>query len=242
VKTIADSVRSRRVPLFIAAMMNCITGATVVAQTPDFYGRYVGVLTIEEPAEYLLTEAGQNSFDSYDPNYGDPRQWNDCAPEGIPALLLTPGVATVDLLEVNGSIEMRYERDDAIRTVHMDTDQLIETQSDTVLGYSRGNWADDVLVIETTHLTGGVVIAQTSYPLSPDAHVTERYWREPGGSDLRMEVVVDDPVNYVEPVRIARTWAWSPDAPLLPWDCVSLGPRHSDELDVSELRRMLEEQ
>ena len=34
----------------------------------------------------------------------------------------------------------------------------------------------------------------------------------------------------------------SPDAPLLPWDCVGLGQRHSENLDISELRRMLEEQ
>jgi hypothetical protein len=217
--------------------------ATAFAQTLNFYGRYVGVLTIEEPTEYFLTELGQNSYDNYDPNYGDPRQWDDCAPEGIPALLLTLGVATVDLLEVDdGNIEMRYERDDAIRTVHMNAARSAEGQSGSVLGYSHGYWADDALTIETTNLTGGVVIAQTSYPLSADAHVTERYWRESGGNDLKMEVVVDDPLNYSEPVRIGRTWVWSPDSPLLPWACVGLGQRYNDELDISELRRLLEEQ
>jgi hypothetical protein len=239
-KMFIGRIRSGRIALFLVVLMG---SGTAFAQTLYFYGRYVGVLTIEEPTEYFLTELGQNSYDNYDPNYGDPRQWDDCAPEGIPALLLTPGVATVDLLEVDdGNIEMRYERDDAIRTVHMNTARSAEGQSDSVLGYSHGYWADNVLTIETTNLTGGVVIAQTSYPLSADAHVTERYWREPGENDLKMEVVVDDPLNYSEPVRIGRTWVWSPDAPLLPWACVGLGQRYNDELDISELRRLLEEQ
>lgn len=236
------TARARQIMLCVVAVAAFIASVTARAQTPDFYGRYVGVLTIEEPAEYLLTEAGQNSFDNYDPNYGDPRQWDDCAPEGIPALLLTPGVATVDLLEVAGNIEMRYERDDAVRTIHMDDDAPAEAQSDTVLGYSRGSWINGVLTIQTTNLTGGVVIAQTRYPQSSDSRVTERYWREPGENDLRMEVVVEDSLNYTQPVTINRTWVWSPDAPRLPWECVSLGPRHSDELDIGELRRMLEEQ
>lgn len=242
-KAFIRRIRPGRAALFFAVLMSNAISTAALAQTLDFYGRYVGILTIEEPAEYLLTETGQISYDNYDPNYGDPRQWDDCAPEGIPALLLTPGVATVDLLEVDdGNIEMRYERDDAIRTVHMDTNGSTEAESDSVLGHSHGYWADDVLTIETANLTGGVVIAQTSYPLSSDAHVTERYWREPGENNLKMGVVVDDPLNYIEPVRIGRTWVWSPDAPLLPWSCVGLGQRYNDELDIGELRRMLEKQ
>ncbi|MFL2547096.1 MAG: hypothetical protein ACJ0SL_07005 [Candidatus Rariloculaceae bacterium] len=217
-----------------------IASLSANAQMPDFLGRYVGELTIAEPAEYHLTDVGQTAYDNYDPNYGDPRQWDDCAPEGIPALLLTPGVATVDMLEVDGNIEMRYERDDAVRTIYMGGDAA--AQDNTVLGHSRGRFIDGVLEIETTYLDGGVVIAQTRYPMSSDSRVVERYWREPGENNLSMQVVVEDALNYSEPVEIGRTWVWSPDAPLLPWECVSLGPRHSDELDIGELRRMLEAQ
>ena len=217
-------------------------GAAVVsAQVPDIFGRYVGELSIAEPQEYVLTEQGQRAFDLYDPDYGDPRQWDDCKPEGIPAILLTLGVATVDLVPVDGSVEMRYERDDAVRVIHMDDAEPPPDQPHTVLGYSRGRWDGDVFIIETSHLSGGVVIAQTSYPMSEDAFVVERYWREPGENDLQMEVTVDDPVNYAQLVTIGREWVWSPDAPKHPWDCVSLGPRHTDDLDIDELRRRLEE-
>ena len=76
--------------------------------------------------------------------------------------------------------------------------------------------------------------------MSENAFVVERYWREPGENDLQMEVTVEDPANYAQPVTIGREWVFSPDAPKHPWDCVSLGPRHTDDLDIDELRRRLE--
>ena len=141
---------------------------------------------------------------------------------------------------MDGTVEMRYERDDAVRVIHMDGAEPPPDQPPTVLGYSRGRWDGDVFVIETSHLAAGVVIAQTSYPMSENAFVVERYWREPGENDLQMEVTVEDPANYVQPVTIGREWVFSPDAPKHPWDCVSLGPRHTDDLDIGELRRRLE--
>ena len=226
---------------WLMVLIGCTCGAAASAQAPDFFGRYVGELAIAEPAEYVLTQQGQFAFDNYDPDYGDPRQWDDCEPEGVPAILLTLGVATVDFVRVDGTVEMRFERDDAVRVIHMNAAEPPPDQPHTVLGYSRGHRDGDVFVIETSHLTAGVVIAQTSYPMSEDAFVVERYWREPGENDLQMDVTVEDPVNYAQPVTIGREWVWSPDAPKLPWNCVSLGPRHADDLDIDELRRRLEE-
>ena len=227
--------------IYRGAAVGALACSPAHAQTPDFFGRYVGVLDIVEPEAYFLTPAGRNAYDEYDPDYGDPRQWNDCEPEGIPAILLTPGVATVDLIQVGGRFEMQFERDDAARVIHMDAGEPPDNQPYTALGYSRGRWDANALIIETTHLAGGVIIAQTSYPMSRDAVVSERYWREPGEYDLQMEVTVDDPANYQQPVTLRREWIRSPDAPRFPWNCVSLGPRHSDDLDLDELRRVLEE-
>ena len=236
----ADQRRSTRCLLWLLVQSGWALGVVANAQSPDIFGRYVGELNIAEPAEYALTEQGREAFDNYDPDYGDPRQWDDCEPEGVPAILLTPGVATVDFLQANGAVEMHYERDDAVRVIHLDGAALPPDLIHTALGHSRGRWDGGAFVIETTHLTGGVIIAQTSYPMSGDARVEERYWREPGESNLRMEVTVDDPVNYAQPVTIGRVWVWSADAPKHPWNCVSLGPRHTDELDIDELRRRLE--
>ena len=70
--------------------------------------------------------------------------------------------------------------------------------------------------------------------------MTERYWRNLGENDLQMELVVDDPVNYSEPVTLTRVFVWSAEEQVRPWECISLGPRFS-EPDIDELARMLEE-
>ena len=59
-----------------------------------------------------------------------------------------------------------------------------------------GSWSEDVLTVETTHLAGGVVFTSRGYPVSPEARITERYWRE-AGKNLQMELLIDDPVNYL---------------------------------------------
>jgi hypothetical protein len=206
----------------------------------DFSGLYVGVRSLAEPTVYPFTADGQNAYDQYDPTIGDPRQWDDCEPEGIPPILLTEGVATMELTQQADRILVRLERDDARRTIFMDGRSPPQNADPTALGYSVGHWENDVLVIETTNLTGGVIIAQTRYPRSPEAKIVERYSRESGEYDLHLEVTTIDPQNYTEPVTIGRDWTWSPDAPLLAWNCVSLGPRGDEPLDIDELRRALE--
>ena len=69
-------------------------------------------------------------------------------------------------------------------------------------------WAGEVLTIETTHLMGGVIVNDMGQPISRDARLTERYWREPGEKDLQVELLVDDAVNYTEPLKLGRVWVW----------------------------------
>ena len=61
----------------------------------------------------------------------------------------------------------------------------------------------------------------------------------PGEKDLQLELLVDDPVNYTETFKLGREWIWAPDDQVLPYDCISLGPRDS-EPDIDELLRILE--
>lgn len=206
---------------------------------PDFTGRYVGELTIVEPENYFLTSQGTHTFNNYDPNYGDPRQWDDCEPEGVPAILLTPAVATLDISAGNQTIQLHYERDDAVRTVYMH-DPPLNNSEKSVLGFSQGHWENNVLIVKTSNLNGGVIIAQTSYPLSTNAIVIERYWQENRNADLLMEITIEDVENYTKPITIKRKWIRSPNAPRHPWECVSLGPRHSESLDIETIRQQLE--
>ena len=56
-----------------------------------------------------------------------------------------------------------------------------------------------------------------------------------------MELTVEDPVNYTEPVVIEREWIWSPEEQVHPYNCFSLELDESGPVDMEELKRRLEQ-
>ena len=134
---------------------------------------------------------------------------------------------------------MLSESGNTTRIIHMDGASPPAGQAYSENGYSTGRWEGTELRIETTHLLEGLV-TNRGYPMSREARVTERYWRNPGEKDLQLELVVDDPVNYTQTVILGREFVWSADEQIRPWECVSLGQRDTAP-DLDEVTRMLEE-
>ena len=227
----------------------------IYAQMPDpelasdpesIYGVYIGELAFIEPISqggpyvYPFTPEGELRFRGYDPNFDDPKQLDDCEPDAMPAYLLTDVVANMELSGDGKNILMRFERDNAVRVIHMEDSPAPTSQENTRLGYSKGRWKDNVLTIETTHLLDGVIFAQRAYPMSTAVRISERYWRKPGERNLQMDLVVHDPIHYTESVTMEREWVWRPDEQIHPWECVHLGSR-DEPLDLDTLRRKLEQ-
>jgi len=238
-----------RALLFFVTIIGVVSQLTAHAQAPatqaaepdtDFSGIYAGASTIIEPDVYPFTVEGERAHDAYDPLIGDPRQVDDCAPESMPAILWAGTLNTMRIYLEGDTIAIHLEHGGTVRSIHMDGSRPSPDQAHTELGYSMGHWMGGMLTVETTHLTGGVGFTSRGYPVSADARITERYWRE-AGKNLHMELVIDDPVNYLQPVQLGREWIWSPDEQVLPWDCISLGPRDA-EPDIDELRRLLNQQ
>ncbi len=243
-----------RALLSFVILVGVISHVTVNAQVPgtlpvgsevDFSGVYVAVFVGEpdivfEPDVYPFTAQAERAYNAYDPAVADPRVGNDCAPERIPAILWSAD--PMEIVHEDGRIVMRFEAGDTVRSISVGGAALPADQPHTELGYSVGHWVGGVLTIETTHLMGGIIVNDMGQPISQEARITERYWREPGEDNLQMELLVDDPVNYTEPLKLGRVWGWSPDERVRPWNCFSLQtPRESEPLKVDELARMLEE-
>ncbi len=238
-----------RALVFFVTVVGIVGQITVRAQVPDtqsaasdrdFSGIYAGAQTIIEPDVYPFTAEGERAHRVYDPLTGDPRQVDDCAPESMPAILWAGTLNTMEISLADETIVMHLEHGGTVRSIHLAGARPSADQPHTELGYSMGNWSGGVLTVETTHLAGGVVFTSRGYPVSPQARLTERYWRE-AGKNLQMELLIDDPVNYLQPVKLAREWLWSPEEQVLPWNCISLGPRDA-EPDIDELRRLLNQQ
>lgn len=208
----------------------------------DFTGIYepapfVGTPEVTQPAEYPFTAQGRHAFETFDPTVA-PRHADDCAAETMPGILWSGN--TMQIIQQDGSIEIRFERGNTVRTIHMDGRPPPADQPESELGYSVGSWEGGVLRIDTTHVMPGAIFNNTGYGISAGARLTERYWREPGENDLQLEVVVDDPVNYTQPFTLGRDWVWAPHEQLREWVCVDLGPR-DEEPDLDELTRILEQ-
>lgn len=243
-----DHARTRRVERIgvgaICLSMAALYGSSYnsaaaqsIASPPDFSGIYIGSRTILEPDTYPFTTQGRLAHESFDPLTQDPRQADDCAPESVPAVIWAGTVSNMMLTEHEGQIEIYYEHGGTTRWIQMDGAPTPADQPHTPLGYSVGHWDSSALVIETTHLNSGAMFNSDGYPYSRDARITERYWREEG-QNLQMELIVYDSANYTEPVHFGREWIWSPDEEVLPWNCVSLGPKDG-EPDIDALRELL---
>ena len=231
-----------RALVYFLTVVGVVSHVAVRAQgtSPDFSGIYEGASTIVEPDAYPLTSRGEQVHAAYDPLVGDPRQVDDCAPESMPAILWAGTLNTMEITQDDDTIVMHLEHGGTFRSIHVGGDGPSVDQSHTKLGFSKGTWTGEVLTVETTHLMDGVLFTNRGYPVSSEATLTERYWRE-NGKNLQMELVIDDPVIYTRAVTLEREWLWAPQEQVLPWNCISLGPR-DEEPDIDELRRLLNQE
>ena len=212
------------------------------ASGTDIFGVYAppifdgGLPPRSEPDEIPFTAAGRRRAEAYVPARDNPRVLEDCVPETMPRILWTGN--PIEIVAKDGVIEFHYERANTVRSIDMSGRPAPAEQPASDLGYSAGSWVEDVLTIETTHMSGGT-ITDGDRPLSAEGRVTERYWREPGENDLQLELEIDDPVNYTARFTMAREFIWAPDEQVRTWECISLGPKDTPP-DIDELARMLE--
>jgi hypothetical protein len=214
--------------------------ASPTAGVDNFSGIYEGARTITQPDAYPFTASGERAHSGYDPLVADPRQLDDCAAESMPSILWAGTLNTLEMSHGDREIVIRYEHGGAVRTIHMDTAPPAADHTHSELGFSRGTWEGVVLTVVTTHLLDGVLFTQRGYPVSSESRLTERYWRKEG-KNIQMELLIDDPINYTEVVKLEREWLWAPMEQVLPWNCVSLGPRDA-EPDIDALRRLLNQE
>ncbi|NIW25436.1 MAG: hypothetical protein GWN29_13215 [Gammaproteobacteria bacterium] len=221
-----------------------VTSAAQTGGPPqDFFGIYVapifddGVPPLHEPDVIPFTEEGRRISAAYNPGRDDPGMIDDCLPDPVPSVVWSG--PPIEILEEPGRIVIRYERANVVRSIDMGGTPPAADQPHTSVGYSVGRWEGNVLVVETTHMSGGA-ISEGSRPLSRDGQITERYSREPGGSGLHVDVEIDDPANYTETFTMSRDWVWAPDEQLQDWGCVDFGDKDTPP-DIDEFVRMLEE-
>jgi hypothetical protein len=126
------------------ALIYCVTFLATMGQLPtnaqsfgvaltgsalDFSGIYgssssINSSVISVPDVYPLTTAGERAYNSYDHVEADRQNIDDCAVEAVPAILWQR--LPVRFSQEDGNVTMHFERDDAVRTIHMDDSPPLE--------------------------------------------------------------------------------------------------------------------
>jgi|SaaInl5LU_22_DNA_1037371.scaffolds.fasta_scaffold20306_2 hypothetical protein len=162
---------------------------------------------------YPLNETSAEIKANWDP---DPEQQNSCWAKAMPLLMVTPH--PIEFSQQGENILMRFEEDDAQRLVHMNDESQVRSGS-TPMGYSRGRWEGDTLIVETFNIDAEYFDDQGT-PVGEDIRVVERFTLSEDQQRLDYRISFVDPETFTEPFDLTRYWVWRPERAVGPWDCV----------------------
>jgi hypothetical protein len=120
----------------------------------------------------------------------------------------------------SNDILMTYEFASASRIVRMNT-TTTESPIDTWMGWSRGRWEGDTLVVDVNSFNGLSWFDRAGHSQSDRLHVVERYTLVTPDA-LRYEVTIEDPQLYTRPWKMSMPIyrRLEKDAQLVEYKCV----------------------
>jgi hypothetical protein len=130
--------------------------------------------------------------------------WDRCLTRGLPGSFM-PGAYNmgIRIMQSPGLVVIPIEMVHETRIVYLDGRAAPPPDVQQYLGFSRGHWEGDSLIVETTNFTPGMSNGVT--PNSAQMKLTERF--TPTGPDqLRYEAWVEDPVMLAAPYKIDMPW------------------------------------
>lgn len=133
-------------------------------------------------------------------------QWLTADPEikcympGLPRATYMPYPFQIVQAGAATDILVTYEFASASRIIRMNS--KAESPTDTWMGWSRGRWDGDTLVVDVTSFNGQSWFDRAGNFQSETLHVVERF--TPTGPDmLRYEVTIEDPQLYTRPWKMS---------------------------------------
>ena len=153
-----------------------------------------------------------------------------CFLPGVPRATYLP--YPFQITQTPDAISIAYEFANATRTIHMNSD--LESPMDTWMGWSRGRWEGDVLVVDVDSFNGLTWFDRAGNYHSSQLKVTERY-SAIDENTLQYEATITDPQVFTRPWKIQMPLyrRIEKNAELLEYKCVEF----VEELMYGHLRR-----
>lgn len=139
-----------------------------------------------------------------------------CTKWSMPRIMSNP--LPMEFVRSGENILQRFEEDDNVRTIYMNSDNSEPFIEPSALGYSIGRWAEETLIVETSRLIPDR-IDNLGTPFSAEMHLTEHYSLSENGNRLDYVLKMSDPKTLSEPVERPRRWDWRPEIVVGTYNC-----------------------
>lgn len=161
------------------------------------WNRAVG-LGAANKIKFAMTDTGQAILDRYlEMDNANSR----CA---SPGLVLASGLPyPMEILPTENYIVIVYGADYA-RRIYLDNREFPDDAVRSSLGFSKGEWKGETLVVTTTMLNPAFMSAR-GQPVSADAFTIEHFYFDDKGY-LHADMEVHDPKNYARTPRLRRVY------------------------------------
>ena len=150
---------------------------------------------------WVLSEAGKNALEDYDPVTDDPAL--QCSPVSIARLW-----GTGDLTEIRqekNHVTIHHEWMDTTRVVYLDKKSHPENLEEYVLGHSIGWYEDSVLVIDTKGYATGMLQQHPGLPHSNQLHTVEHLSLDDDGLGFEVNWTANDSEYFTDQLSGSRS-------------------------------------
>lgn len=172
-----------------------------------------------------VNDAAKAAMDKYDPFTMDPTY--RCEPVAIRRGWFAPGTPMA-IRQDGDNIIIQHEWMDIQRVVHMNEAAAPANTPETTLGYSRGHWEGDTLVIETDHYKPGVLNQFVDIPGKPTTallntnqlRTVERITFDKANNRVKLELEQSDPGYYTRDFPLSEAEFGPSDLEIKPFGCI----------------------
>jgi len=123
-----------------------------------------------------------------------------------------------EFIDEGDTIRLRVEEWDAVRTIHMTSEQDPATVTPSSLGHSVGRWEGRTLVVHTSHINWPLLDGDGT-PQSDDVEIVERFTISEDERRMDLEITATDPQNLVEPAIWDAGYIWNASVNIKPFEC-----------------------
>jgi hypothetical protein len=154
--------------------------------------------------------------DGVDPPTGDPEL--KCWMPGVPRMMYMP--YPLQIVQTPGAVLMTHEYNGSTRIIRMDWPEESPVDNTFFMGWNRGRWEGDTLVVDVTALNERNWLDRAGNYYSAEAHVVERLTAA-SPYHIWYEATIEDPKVFARPWTISFPLyrRMEPNAQLVEFKC-----------------------